>query len=673
MKKLFLSMLAAVTLFASCSEEEVVTQSNEETSTMTFKVSTSKIASRALGDGTTANKLYYAVYDESGIVESISKTTESVTIAPTANISLSLLNGKEYSIIFWAESGEGMCTVDWSKQTISLNKEELLSNQESYDAFYAYVAPFKVTSSKSETVKLNRPFAQMNIGTTAKDLDGLKAYYNSGDITMSQLKVKAYSSMNLTTGIASGNAEELTYTFAKYNEDKFPIAGYQYLSMNYLLVNNEKELMDVTLELTDDKEAVATKTFTNVPVQRNYRTNIYGQLFTSQTDWSVELLPEFEASYTVLSGHVTLQEDLTIDKPLVVTSGEVVLNLNGKKITNKKENTETDVIIVNKDATLTINGEGTIEAVSGIDGYPVIADGTVVINGGTFVTGTDADGAQNAGIYARGEGKVYINGGTFNSTTGDFLVNKKDADRETTTIEIKGGSFYKFNPANNASEGNGTNFVAEGYTSTQNGDYWVVGKAEATADELASVAANGGTVVLTDNVELTKSLNVAADLVINLNGSNIINDTESTELGEGDGIIVTGGNLTINGEGQIEANTRAIWARGNGGAVITINGGNYVGAKGNSELIYASGNGQIIINGGSFEASEKAADMGGDEYALLNCKDADYKAGTAKITVKGGKYKNFNPANNTSEGNGTNFVAEGYTSTQDGEYWVVSK
>ena len=65
--------------------------------------------------------------------------------------------------------------------------------------------------------------------------------------------------------------------------------------------------------------------------------------------------------------------------------------------------------------------------------------------------------------------------------------------------------------------------------------------------------------------------------------------------------------------------------------------------------------------------------MGGDEYALLNCKDADYKAGTAKITVKGGKYKNFNPANNTSEGNGTNFVAEGYTSTQDGEYWVVSK
>ena len=87
------------------------------------------------------------------------------------------------------------------------------------------------------------------------------------------------------------------------------------------------------------------------------------------------------------------------------------------------------------------------------------------------------------------------------------------------------------------------------------------------------------------------------------------------------------------------------------------------GSSRGTDLIYASGTGCIEINGGVFEAAKP-------EWTL-NCKDADYKAGTAKIIVKGGSFKGFDPANNSAEGAGTNFVADGYKSVKEGEYYVV--
>jgi hypothetical protein len=166
-------------------------------------------------------------------------------------------------------------------------------------------------------------------------------------------------------------------------------------------------------------------------------------------------------------GEILLANDITVPATIEVPAGVAVnLDLNGKTLTNKVENAATDVIVVAAGATLTINGEGTVEAVTGNDGYAVIADGTVIINGGTFKSGVDANGEANAVVYARGEGKVYVNGGTFpNDNTSKFVINKKDADRATAVIEVKGGKFQSFDPANNAAEGAGTNFVATGYKS----------------------------------------------------------------------------------------------------------------------------------------------------------------------------------------------------------------
>lgn len=105
------------------------------------------------------------------------------------------------------------------------------------------------------------------------------------------------------------------------------------------------------------------------------------------------------------------------------------------------------------------------------------------------------------------------------------------------------------------------------------------------------------------------------------------------------------------------------------GANLTITGGSYYGG-GTAVQVQE---GTLTITGGHF-----AVEAFGEPYGynfLLNCIDSAYKNGTAKIIVKGGTFVNFDPSNNTAEGAGTNFVADGYkvvsASQTNGEVWYT--
>ena len=193
--------------------------------------------------------------------------------------------------------------------------------------------------------------------------------------------------------------------------------------------------------------------------------------------------------------------------------------------------------------------------------------------------------------------------------------------------------------------------------------------------ELRAALQLGSEVTLQKDYTLTKSLVVPAGVrsTINLNGHNIINATDSEELGEGDGIVVYG-DLTINGEGTVQGKTRSIWARGNNNPTVTINGGNYVGAVGGSEceVIYASGNGVITINGGTFQAeTEDKVSFAAPQYAVLNIHGNG--ASGCDIVVYGGTFHKFNPADNISENPKKNFCAPGYSSSEvEEDVFVVS-
>lgn len=159
------------------------------------------------------------------------------------------------------------------------------------------------------------------------------------------------------------------------------------------------------------------------------------------------------------------------------------------------------------------------------------------------------------------------------------------------------------------------------------------------------------------NNAATWAITASGDTVINLNNHTIHN--EGTD-GRPTMNVRGTAHVEINGEGSV-SNTKeyCIWDN-SATAVITINGGHF---SGNTHVIY-SYNGLVEINGGEFElVGEYDKDAKGHAKFLLNCYDANFTAGTAKIVVKGGKYHNFNPAEAYGEPTQPyNYVAEGYES-----------
>lgn len=139
--------------------------------------------------------------------------------------------------------------------------------------------------------------------------------------------------------------------------------------------------------------------------------------------------------------------------------------------------------------------------------------------------------------------------------------------------------------------------------------------------------------------------------------------------------VKEGGELIIDGDGIVKSQdarySMAVWAQG---GKVTINSGKFINGGEGSDLIYASAGGQVIINGGEFHPSQKQEGVTGtaDKYTALNIKDKDRD--TSSIIVYGGKFHNFDPANNQSEGPNTSFVAEGYKSIEiEPNVWEVVK
>ena len=190
---------------------------------------------------------------------------------------------------------------------------------------------------------------------------------------------------------------------------------------------------------------------------------------------------------------------------------------------------------------------------------------------------------------------------------------------------------------------------------------------------LADIAA-GGDVVLPMDITVTAPIVIEKDVNLDLNGYTITVEPWD-EDGEANAYAfwVKAGKLTINGNGTINATdaiySMAVWA--NGGDV-EINGGTYKNGGDSCDLIYASKSGAIVINAGTFiPAGPASGTVPGTKnpYCALNIKDANRS--TCSITVCGGKFFKFNPADNVSETEHTNFVADGHESVAEGDWFVV--
>ena len=105
------------------------------------------------------------------------------------------------------------------------------------------------------------------------------------------------------------------------------------------------------------------------------------------------------------------------------------------------------------------------------------------------------------------------------------------------------------------------------------------------------------------------------------------------------------------------------------GKTVTVNGGTYYGGCTTFQVT----KGTLVVNGGFFQVTP---DNGtGDCRYTLNCIDANYGNGSAKIIVKGGTFVNFDPSDSASENPRANFVADGYSviseTKANGDKWYT--
>lgn len=310
MKKIFRAMLAAAVIFgaASCAKENVSPATVGQEVDVTFTADLGgALGSRAIADGTTVDEVAWAIYENGSATPLESLQGTLVLTNKQATLNVRLVTGKTYDLAFFAykakeakETLKDVTAVDplhysvlWNEKSVELNLDSKVANDESLDCFWYVEHALKIEGPVSKTFTLTRPLAQLNIGVTASDIAAAAvAGYSVKD---SELSVDTYTKFNLFDGSLSNPQP----TFVTFKRATSPVNGadvlaiqndateYKYLATTYLLVN-EKTTSDVVVSLWDQNgDAINTLEYSFVPFQRNYRTNILGNLLTNPAVFTI--------------------------------------------------------------------------------------------------------------------------------------------------------------------------------------------------------------------------------------------------------------------------------------------------------------------------------------------------------------------------------------------------
>lgn len=522
----YILVAALAMLAAACAKE------NEQLtgpSNVTFEISTPEIATKAIGDGMTAIKLYYQVFDADGnVIDGLGVQNKELVSGKTT-VSFQLIKDQTYNFIFWAQTPlDGYYEIDGIEglKKISAKYADKNANDENFDAFYA-VEKLTVNGSISESVTLTRPFAQVNIATTGKLSAGAASKeldFEGATSTVTFKNVPTEFSPLSSDDVVDGT-ESVVFASAAVPEGNITVAGkeYKYLSMNYVFAPKNGSVYDVAAELTVAGKTVPVSV-PNVPLKRNWRTNIVGNLLLTGAQFNVIVDPVFENEETMAydeeafraavaaGGKVSLSQDMTLTKPLSLTKSTTTEIVIGRDVTLTAElsgYSSKTISLYNENINCTLSGDGIIlgptvkngsssaaieledntnnlvidgnltiagrkgTTADNVDAGIIIRAGKVTVNSGHFIASKDVNGGENPAILLYSpssyRSELIINDGTFESVVGNskFLINIQDEYRDHASVKIYGGTFIGFDPADNEAEGAHTNFVAEGYHSTK--------------------------------------------------------------------------------------------------------------------------------------------------------------------------------------------------------------
>lgn len=308
MKKRFLLMAGIILLvFAACQSDELANGGRNGEVAASFSVQLPGNGNNAVtraataGDGTSVNRCIMEIYLNDELY-----SRQIGAIQPdglTAGFDVRLVTSQTYKFVFWAdhvESVEG----DAIKTDLHYNTADLrnISMQGDYngsgkddtrDAFFASLEKL-VTNAFSESVELTRPFGQLNIKT--EDLASIPDNQKEEFVPVTAgLSFKnLYTGFNAATGDLLGEPTAVAYKAASAVAD-----ANGNLTVDYLFAPNTaggQHLVNMTLAVYNAAGGqITTKALNNIPVQRNYKTNVTGNLLTVDGKVNVMVTPAFSS------------------------------------------------------------------------------------------------------------------------------------------------------------------------------------------------------------------------------------------------------------------------------------------------------------------------------------------------------------------------------------------
>ncbi len=325
-RKIYLWGIATIIalFFASCSQTEPENSSNEAEVTFTLGIENA-IATRAISDGTGANQITFAIFNEDGTEIFTPKTSRTISgnqLLKGVEIKATLVKGNTYKACFWAQNSNCTAYSISEDMKVTINYEGL-NNDETRDAFFAYTEPFTVDVNPRLRVILKRPFAQINVGSTKDDIDAITA--SGVKVSKSEAIIEDIpSELNLFNG-NTDKPVNVNYALAAMPKEKLYVdtdgdsikEEFTYLSMSYVLADTLSSTHKMKFNFPDDNSTEVIEMVTGletVPAKRNWRTNILGNILSGDIQFRIKIDPQYEGDININNGaYYNFSEETTIE------------------------------------------------------------------------------------------------------------------------------------------------------------------------------------------------------------------------------------------------------------------------------------------------------------------------------------------------------------------------
>lgn len=640
--------IAAAGSLASCQNEMDCPGPKDGVRPLTFCTKLPVGFTRAFADGNTADVLTCYVYDSTG--KTFLTEAQGTISGGSGQVTVQLVGNENYKILFWAANSQVFDAKQPQSTTmpykinpetgeLSVDYAQVNGNSDKYDAFYTVI---DVTGGANATqeIDLRRAFAQVNVGTDDSELPVVKEAYKSvfHDYPLIYTEAAIYGVCNRVNLVANTAQSSDTTTLkvkreqmnaaatGAFSSESFPVAATpvnKYTSMAYVLASPIGSTVNVGFKAfnTDQPESeytapVQSMMIPSAPIKTNWRTNIYGSLLSSKSNFQVDIQPNIQGTEkdVIIANNIT---QLSNGISAAVAKGETA------KVSLGADMADQVLTIPAATTPTVIDLETNGKAIPAI----VTAENVTINIYENFPTSKPASKARRT----RAAQALFTanNNSTINIYGGSYESDNMFATADNGAINVYGGSFKGVAKA--TLEG----YVPEGkyVTNGDNGFLTITNQrppaiiSVSTASEFKSAVNTLNTVpnsriIVSGNITLTQNdmvsfsgtgsvLEIAENKILSYESSHethwpaeskylitISNGADLKIVGPGTfngnhNLIKVLGNLTIEGAkitSDYDNELSKIWI--NGGTVNYLNGSSFIG-QGNL----------VVVNNGSFNMS----------------------------------------------------------------------